>query len=450
MKMSELRTFFENTFFTFTRQVLSVLIGVVSVILIARILGPEGQGQYTLITLLVTMLFTFLNFGFNVSSTYYIGKGKIYDEQTIFKTNVVMVIVLSTASILMGILLIMFLKDVFFSGVSVTFLYVMLLSLPFYFILNFTQSIFLGYQNFNVINIAAIFTQLLTLILTLIFLLGFQMNVLGAVLAFILSHMVSSILLVIILLNKYPLSLKKGTFNKNYVKEAFTYGIKIHISNLISFFNYRADTLLIAYFLTPAAVGIYNVAVNIAERLWIVSQSVSNVLFPKISSMENDDEKDYLTTMLTRNVLVISLIGSIVLVLLCDFLILLLFGSQYKASSLPLKILMPGIVFLSVDRILSQDLAGRGKPEMSMYTSIVTIVLNIILNIIFIPKYGLAGAAFSTSVSYSMAFFIKVIIFNRLTNQKFSSILIMNRQDFALYQKLWAKVMQKRSKENEV
>lgn len=450
MDMSDLRTFFKNTFFTFTRQVLSILIGIISVVVIARILGPEGQGQYTLLTLLVTMLFTFLNFGFHVSSTYYIGKGKMYDEQTIWKTNVVMIIILSVLSILLGMLSILFLKDIFFTGVSATFLYIMLFSLPFYFLLNFTQSIFLGYQNFNVINIAAIFTQLLTLVLTLIFLLGFHMNVLGAVLAFILSHMISSIMLVIILLKKYPLSWKKGTFNMTYVKEAFTYGIKIHISNLISFFNYRADTLLIAYFLTPAAVGIYNVAVNIAERLWIVSQSVSNVLFPKISSMDNEEEKDFLTTMLTRNVLVISIVGSIVLVLLCDFLIWLLFGKEYADASLPLKILMPGIVFLSVDRLLSQDLAGRGKPEMSMYTSITTIVLNIILNIMLIPTYGLAGAAFATSFSYSTAFFIKVIIFHRLTNQPFASILILNRRDLLLYKKLWIKIVNRRRNMNEV
>lgn len=446
--MSDLRTFFKNTILTFSRQVLSILIGVVTVIIIARVLGPEGQGEYTLLTLFATLLFTFLNFGFNVSSTYYIGKGNIYDEHTIWKTNLIVMSFLSILSILAGGFVIIFLKDLFFSSISTSYLSIMLLILPFFFLLNFVQSIFLGYQNFDVINISAILTQLLILILTFLFLNVFHMNVLGAILAFIISNIIISILLVILLLKKYHLSIKKGVFSIPFAKDAFNYGIKVHISNLVSFFNYRADTFLIAYFSNPLSVGIYNVAVSIAERLWIVSQSVSNVLFPKISSMSNNDEKDYLTTMLTRNVLLISIITSIILVLISDFLILLLFGSAYEDAALPLKILMPGIVFLSVDRILSNDLSGRGKPEMSMYTSITTIILNIILNIILIPKYGLSGAAFSTSLSYTVAFIIKIIIFKRLTGKKIVSILIINHEDILLYKKLYKRFLKVQRRES--
>lgn len=446
--MSDLRTFFKNTILTFSRQVLSILIGVVTVIIIARVLGPEGQGEYTLLTLFATLLFTFLNFGFNVSSTYYIGKGNIYDEHTIWKTNLIVMSFLSILSILAGGFVIIFLKDLFFSSISTSYLSIMLLILPFFFLLNFVQSIFLGYQNFDVINISAILTQLLILILTFLFLNVFHMNVLGAILAFIISNIIISILLVILLLKKYHLSIKKGVFSIPFAKDAFNYGIKVHISNLVSFFNYRADTFLIAYFSNPLSVGIYNVAVSIAERLWIVSQSVSNVLFPKISSMSNNDEKDYLTTMLTRNVLLISIITSIILVLISDFLILLLFGSAYEDAALPLKILMPGIVFLSVDRILSNDLSGRGKPEMSMYTSITTIILNIFLNIILIPKYGLSGAAFSTSLSYTVAFIIKIIIFKRLTGKKIVSILIINHEDILLYKKLYKRFLKVQRRES--
>lgn len=447
-KMSDLRTFFKNTILTFSRQVLSILIGVVTVIIIARVLGPEGQGEYTLLTLFATLLFTFLNFGFNVSSTYYIGKGNIYDEHTIWKTNLIVMSFLSILSILAGGFVIIFLKDLFFSSISTSYLSIMLLILPFFFLLNFVQSIFLGYQNFDVINISAILTQLLILILTFLFLNVFHMNVLGAILAFIISNIIISILLVILLLKKYHLSIKKGVFSIPFAKDAFNYGIKVHISNLVSFFNYRADTFLIAYFSNSLSVGIYNVAVSIAERLWIVSQSVSNVLFPKISSMSNNDEKDYLTTMLTRNVLLISIITSIILVLISDFLILLLFGSAYEDAALPLKILMPGIVFLSVDRILSNDLSGRGKPEMSMYTSITTIILNIFLNIILIPKYGLSGAAFSTSLSYTVAFIIKIIIFKRLTGKKIVSILIINHEDILLYKKLYKRFLKVQRRES--
>lgn len=52
-------------------------------------------------------------------------------------------------------------------------------------------------------------------------------------------------------------------------------------------------------------------------------------------------------------------------------------------------------------RILANDLYGRGKPELNIYVSLVSVMLNIILNILWIPKFGIAGAASATSARQS-------------------------------------------------
>ncbi|WP_269851929.1 oligosaccharide flippase family protein [Methanosarcina horonobensis] len=53
---------------------------------------------------------------------------------------------------------------------------------------------------------------------------------------------------------------------KNYTKECLGYGWKAHLSNILAFVNYRADLFLVNFFLTPAATGIYLIAVQIAEK----------------------------------------------------------------------------------------------------------------------------------------------------------------------------------------
>lgn len=196
-------------------------------------------------------------------------------------------------------------------------------------------------------------------------------------------------------------------------------------------------------FLNPAAVGLYGVAVSIAERLWIVSQSISSVLYPAISSSSDVDSKNKLTSVISRNVLFFSIIAGIVFYFASDLIFRLLFGEAYADSSDILKMLLPGIILFSVDRILSNDLAGRGKPELNMYTSIFTVASNIILNILLIPKVGIAGAAISTSVTYSLSTLVKMFLFKRETGVSYSKMLLLQKEDLILFKRLINKAVKR-------
>ena len=66
---------------------------------------------------------------------------------------------------------------------------------------------------------------------------------------------------------------------------------------------------LIAYFMDNSAVGLYSIAVILSERIWTVSQSVSTVLFARISNLTDDLSKNKFTSLAARNTLFISLIG---------------------------------------------------------------------------------------------------------------------------------------------
>ena len=71
--------------------------------LIARLLGPEKQGQYTLIILLPTILYTFLNSGISISTVYFVGIKK-YSDQEIYFTNLFFSLALSFFSMVIGLL----------------------------------------------------------------------------------------------------------------------------------------------------------------------------------------------------------------------------------------------------------------------------------------------------------------------------------------------------------
>ena len=57
-----------NSTLTVLRQVIGIVIGVFSAMIIARILGADGQGKYALIILLPNMFYTLFNVGVPAST----------------------------------------------------------------------------------------------------------------------------------------------------------------------------------------------------------------------------------------------------------------------------------------------------------------------------------------------------------------------------------------------
>lgn len=432
--MGHSNSFIKNSILNFNRNILTIVIGLAAAIIIARVLGPEKQGIYTLIVLLPSMLVTLLNLGIGSASVYFVGK-KRYSINIILSTNVVLAVIISVVAIIIGLISIFFLENTFFEGVPRYLLIIVLSLLPLLFINAFLQTVFQGLQDFKVYNLVLISGSTMNLVCLVLTIMVLNLSIFGAFIAFFISVITPTIVLFVHLKKqKYRINIKN--FSGNFIKDALVYGFKAHLSNILAFINYRADILLISYFLSPVAVGIYNVAVSIAEKLWVVSQPVSAVLFPRISSFNTEEEKNYITARVTRNVLFISVIFGIIVYLISDLFVKYIFGIKYYAASKVIKILIVGITLFSAERILSNDLAGRGKPELNLYTSLFTVIVNIALNIFFIPRIGLYGAALATSISYTLTFLLKIFIYLSVTRTNFISLILINKADFKLYKQI--------------
>jgi O-antigen/teichoic acid export membrane protein len=440
--MSSSKTFFKNTLVTLSRQVSGILLGLLASVIIARVLGPEGNGMYQLIVLLPTTLMTLLNFGVGSASVYYIGQKK-YDMKDIIKTNTASGFILSIAAIIIGVLVVYFASDKFFAGVPQPYLFSILIIMPLLMLNDFYLVLFQGVQDFKSFNTLALVRQLAALLTLAMLLLLLKTGLVGTVFSFTLGVLAQFILTLYFLRKRLNITLFTGNVSKPYFMDSFSFGYKAHFSNVLSFINYRADMFLISMFLTPAAVGLYGVAVTIAEKLWIVSQAISSVLYPVISSSKDNESKNKLTGAISRNVLFFSVVGGIAFYIASDLIFGMLFGEAYDKSSDILKMLLPGIILFSVDRILSNDLAGRGKPELNMYTSIFTVVSNIVLNFLLIPKIGIAGSAISTSVTYSLSTLIKMVLFKRETGLQYSKFIFLQKEDIEAYKKIIRKRMRK-------
>ena len=297
----------------------------------------------------------------------------------------------------------------------------------------------LGAEKIPIYNKINIFNSTFQLILLTVFLVILKKGLFGAVISYALG-IIGLALVVIILITQFTKI--TFSFNQRLLKDSTKYGLKAYFGNLTQFLNYRLDMLLVAAFLTPASVGFYSIAVGIAERLWMLPGAIATVLFPRISSLK-DEEANNLTPRIVRHTFLVIFVIALILALIAAPLIKILFGSVFLPSVMPLIILLPGIIALGGCKILTADLAGRGKPQFGTYAAFVSLAVNIPLNLWLIPKWGISGAALASSVAYITATLIVIAAFVKISNTSWMVIFLFKKYDLQDYKNLIVKLGEK-------
>lgn len=424
-----------NSILTVVRQLIGSLIGVFAVIIIARVLGKAGQGEYTLAILLPTVLYTMLNCGFSTATVYFLGQRK-YTLEEVYSTNLISSLLLSLLSIFVGLVVVFLFKDFFFNGMPQQLLLFTLLVLPFLYVQKNLQTIFQAKEDFEKFNMIIILNQLGLLLFSVLFVWGLGMGVFGAVLSFGFSQLLMLSVSFYFLKKEYALTIPKS-FSYDYLKKGFVYGVKGHLSNVLSFVNYRIDMFLLAFLLDNVAVGIYSIAVTLVERVWLVSQAVSSVLFARVANLDSDEERNKFTLIVSRNTLFITSLAGLLLLFLGEWIVLILFGSEYMDSVKPFFWMLPGVVLFSMGRIIANDFSGRGKPEINTYVAFVVAGTNLSLNLFLIPRFGIIGAAIATSASYVLDAVLKSSIFAVRHDVAFLDLVLLKKSDLLLYKSKW-------------
>ena len=428
--------FAKNTLITFITRLATAAFNIGIIIIIARVLGPEGQGLYSLIILFPSLLLIFTSFGINPASVFLIGKGK-YSPKEVFGNGIIFNSLISILSILIGLIVIFFFSENFFPGVEKKYLFLILPLIPLTLFFGLGSQILLGMQKIKKYNIVS-FLQT-SLFLILIGVLFFQWFSIGSViLAQIFSFLLAGIILFFIVKKEVGgFSLR---FNKNYFKESFSYGIKMHLGGIFSFLHYRIDLFLLNIFINPLAVGFYYAAAKLAEGIWVFSTSASTMLFTRVASEKDEKGLKEFTPIVCRNVLLITLLIVVLLFFLSDWIITLFYSEDFIDSVRPFQILLIGTLAISGWRILANDIAGRGKPLLNTYVIGASVVLNIILNILWIPKYGITGAAWATAISYLFMLVPTLFIYRKVSGNRLKDIIFFQKSDFNIYKSFLLKL----------
>ncbi len=426
----------KSVLLTFFRQFAGILFGLGTTILLARGFGNEDYGIYAIALLWVNLLSQFLNLGVPAANVFFIASKKSSLKASL-SINLFLWLFVSvvTCSILWPLMSIY--HSQWFPNIPLELLQISLLGFPFVLLHVLILSFYQAKQKFLEHNLYGVLPQAL-LFSFVVFQNFTTFSISNTVYFFTISHFVISVWM-LIKLKPLMKEDKEQKQSLKSVKDLLKYSSLSHLSNIITFINYRADILLINFFMTPIAVGVYTVTIRLVEKLWIFSQSSSTVILPRLSSLKNENNSVALTLFVGKLVLYVTALSALGFFLLGEWLIVLLFSDKYSESFTAVPYLLPGIVIGSISRIFSNSLAGMNKPQINFYTSLITLSINITLNLLLIPKYGLIGAATATSTAYILSSLIKISIYCRITHTSFFSVFILNKEDVLWLKKLVGK-----------
>ena len=119
-----------------------------------------------------------------------------------------------------------------------------------------------------------------------------------------------------------------------------------------------------------ASVRLHAVGVGLVEKLWMISNAASTVLFPRVAAETEEQRQKEFTPLVAQTVLWTTGLGALALALLSRWIVLLLYSEAFLPAVGALQSLLVGIVALSAWRVLANDIAGRGFPGLNIYTGL--------------------------------------------------------------------------------
>ena len=397
--------FVRNVIFTFTTQILCLILSMATSSIIARWLGPQGKGLLTMAILFSSTMVLLLNSGIGLSNAYFAGLKRF--SVSYLESNSVNIACIGTA---LGFLITITLfvagyLNTIIPEVPVWLIFIAILGLPIGFLSGYFNAILQGLQCIITINIVNILQGSLMLALTFFMVVSFKNGLLGALMAYILNSLLNLVVLTLLLKKE------GGTFfskpNPTVMRSTLSFGLKGHVGNVFQFFNYRLDMFILNYFLGPVNVGIYSVSVALAELLWYFPNAVGFVIFPKAASTK-PEVMNIFTPRVFRITLEITSLGALGLLFLGKPIINYVYSSAFLSSYIPMIALLPGVVLLGGAKVLTNEIAGRGYPHYNSINSGVALIITIALDLLLIPRHGILGAAMASSISYAVIFFLAI------------------------------------------
>ncbi len=391
---------------TFLGSILGRGISVITMVLLARILGAEMLGLYVLGLAILSLTAIISQLGLRTGSLRFIsiyhGAGDNEKIKGVIFQSLFISFLIGTVFALIIFLSADFIADNIFNNMELASVIKLLsLAIPFFSVFMVAATIPRGFKIMKYyVYTVNFFNPLLNLAFVLFFfVVGLTLK--GAIYAKVLSIVLGMFLAIYYIPKVFP-ELLTGKIHPSFsISTLLVFSIPLVGVNFLHFLILWTDVLMIGYFLLPSDVGVYRVAAQVALLLTLILTAFNSIFAPLVADLYHKKRiarLDQIFKITTKWVFYLTL-PAFIIILFSRNEILTLFGGEFVAGANVLMVLAFAQLVNASTGGVGFALMMSGRERLEFLNTLLIAVSNIILNILLIPRYGIIGAAIATGFS---------------------------------------------------
>ena len=423
--MSIPRRILKNFAFLSFSQIVTRVLGLISVVYLARVLGAEGFGKIGFARAILSYFMLLVNLGLNLFGTREVARNR--ENSNIYVNNILTIRLI--ASIAAYSLLVIF---VYFIPKPVETKKLILLFGINIFVFAFTIDwFFQGIERMEFIAISEI-TRSLVSIGLILWIIKSPQQLLQVPIIQAGTGIFAIVILFSIFFKKF--SAIKPEFDFIFWKQILKQSVPMGFSLFMVSIYYNFDRVMLGFMKGEEFVGWYNAAYKIILVIITLPSLIIQSFFPSLSNVYRDKKRmpnvtgQYLKIMFSIGI-PFGFGGTV----LASPIIHLVYGRTYANAILPLQILSWNIVTVFISMAFANPLLAWDKQNTYMKVIAGGAITNLLFNFLLIPRFGVVGASIATILAevavFSVAYFeirkiISINVLRDLTKPLFASALM--------------------------
>ena len=223
------------------------------------------------------------------------------------------------------------------------------------------------------------------------------------------GHMLAALIALMIITWGYyryrPIALK--THHKQNISHRAWWKalLPLTMTSGIFMISFNTDIIVLGLFRTEEEVGFYKIAMSAASLAFMGVTALRLVILPHITRLFEQNNQSALQKLMEQTAMlsfVVTLAAAILFLFFGEWLIDLLYGSAYTASYTPLMILIAGYIVFSFYGPIGALLFMTGLERVAFKIVLWTTTFNIALDFLLIPTWGITGAAIASAFSTAL------------------------------------------------
>lgn len=227
------------------------------------------------------------------------------------------------------------------------------------------------------------------------------------------------------------------SWDPTYLREAVPKGLQIQGGRVISNLADRVDLLFVLAISGRAATGQYSVALTVGHLVSHATFAMTFATFPRMASIQDDEEAMQLTKRACRFGLASALTTALALGAIVPSVLPRLFGDGFTPAVTPALLSLVGGIFWSSQLLLARAWAARGTTQLMLRAYGAGLVVMLALDLWLIPSFGITGAAAASVAGPVVGTIVCIREYKRALGTRFRvTDLIPRGEDFVALIKL--------------